>query len=574
MPKISRGAHGFLSNAHLRDDEYWREILGQDLDLEGPFQWIESGFIHWCVGLSIIMNACALSIRHVSEKVFWAEQAVLAFSIFELAIVMARRQAGIHFKTRQDAYFISVDCLVVAICTTKQWGIPLGLAMGFDTGIQNSSVANTLIGMVWLMRFFRLIRIVPSLNELARGVMDAIQGLFWVLLFMLLLIYAVAILCTRLLGHFDASGMEPQQREEVEEVQKMFAKVPTSMFYLFETMSSWTLVPLIPLFGIAPVTRLFFVFFYIYAGWTLLAVMTGVVSFNMIALRAQITREDAARDSEKRNKAKEVLMEIFEFSDADRSGELNYEEFHLMLSNKDIIKSIEANTNIKLQDLEDLWQWLDDDNSDTVSWDEFLRGFQWLNEPFRPKTLLRLQEKITREVKILKQCFYDLITKDFDSIVQHVSPPMRKMHAVTEQVQLLEVACQSLRANIIKVTEDAEKNRQLQSRQSPYLVEDSYTLDDFEKRIGAQIDDVLVRLEKFVPAQNKHRESFQNPAAKARANAPDLYNNVAFSTYKDPLLHEGGEELLETLSEGSGSVNSEGVSRFNKMRDTFGSALA
>merc|ERR1712048_1290084 len=118
------------------------------------------------------------------------------------------------------------------------------------------------------------------------------------------------------------------------------------MFYLFETMSSWTLVPLFPLFDTAPITRLFFVLFYIYAAWTLLAVMTGVVSFNMIALRAQITREDEARDAEKKEKAREVLADIFDFSDADRSGELSHEEFDAMLICKETIALIQENTNL------------------------------------------------------------------------------------------------------------------------------------------------------------------------------------------------------------------------------------
>merc|ERR1719506_1956785 len=120
------------------------------------------------------------------------------------------------------------------------------------------------------------------------------------------------------------------------------------------------------------------------------------------------------------------------YADYDRSGELSIEEFEEMMKNEDIIKSIETNTNIKKQDLEDLWHWLDDDNSETISWDEFLRGFQWLNEPFRPKTLLRLQEKITKELKATKRCFLDMVKSTFDSIVLHVEPPMLKMHAITE----------------------------------------------------------------------------------------------------------------------------------------------
>merc|ERR1719201_741841 len=312
--------------------------------------------------------------------------------------------------------------------------MPVCAALHLTMPHERNSVPRTLLRMIWLFRFVRLIRIVPALNELARGVLDACQGLFWVLCFMLLLIYAIAILVTRLIGHFDATGMpDPRQVAEVQEVQKMFRDVKTSMFYLFETMSSWTLVPLIPLFQIAPITRIFFVLFYIYAGWTLLAVMTGVVSFNMIALRAQITKEDEVREAEKKEKAREMLLEIFDFSDNDRSGELDKEEFEALVTNKEIIETIQANTNIKVGDLEDLWHWLDDDSSESISWEEFMRGFQWLNEPFKPKTLLRLQEKITKEIKNLKRRFHDLIQHTFDSIVVHVNPPMRKMHAVTEQ---------------------------------------------------------------------------------------------------------------------------------------------
>lgn len=395
----------------------------------------------------------------------------------------------------------------------------------------------------------RLIRIVPALNELARGVLDACQGLFWVMCFMLLLIYAIAILVTRLIGHFDATSMpDPRQVAEVQEVQKMFRDVKTSMFYLFETMSSWTLVPLIPLFQIAPITRLIFVVFYIFAGWTLLAVMTGVVSFNMIALRAQITREDEARDQASKEKAKEVLLEIFEYADYDRSGELSIEEFEEMMKNEDIVKSIETNTNIKKQDLEDLWHWLDDDGSETVSWDEFLRGFQWLNEPFRPKTLLRLQEKVVKELRGTKRCFLDLIASTFDSIMIHVQPPMLKMHAITEQVQLLGIACDSVQKGLMRASSEAAACQQMKASGHP----DSsvYTLEHFERNFSSQIDQVLERLDRFRPKLAHHQRAFDKQAAwepqdQVKPSPGFTRDPLMF----DPSKHSRADDLDETGSQ-------------------------
>jgi len=311
-------------------------------------------------------------------------------------------------------------------------------------------------------------------------------------------------------------------------------------------MSSWTLVPLIPLFDIAPITKILFVGFYIYAGWTLLAVMTGVVSFNMIALRAQITKEDNASEAAKKTKAKEVLLEIFEFSDADRSGELSFDEFTNMVNNQEIIKTIEEGTNIKMQDLEDLWHWLDDDNSETISWEEFFRGFVWLNEPFKPKTLLRLQEKVTKMVHLLQVTFLDLITKTFDGIIQHVQPPMRKMHAVTEQVQLIEAACQSLRISIGKVQHEAAIVGQVKSSKSPHLDKDSYTLNDFETRIGSQIEEVLLRLDRFQPTQPAALAAFKDPKAAARAAAAaGVVTHAPAIPQKDALLGGAAPAALE-----------------------------
>ena len=34
--------------------------------------------------------------------------------------------------------------------------------------------------MVWLVRFLRVLSMIPSLRELTLGIMDALHGLFWV----------------------------------------------------------------------------------------------------------------------------------------------------------------------------------------------------------------------------------------------------------------------------------------------------------------------------------------------------------------------------------------------------------
>merc|ERR1712137_1210432 len=98
-------------------------------------------------------------------------------------------------------------------------------------------------------------------------------------------------------------------------------------------MSSWSLMPLIPLFTVLPSMRAMFITFYIYSAWTLLAVMTGTVSFRMLVCYAHMTSasaEDAA--DERRLHMKNLLFNIFEVLDEDGSGELSFDEFQAIIS--------------------------------------------------------------------------------------------------------------------------------------------------------------------------------------------------------------------------------------------------
>lgn len=542
MPGIPSSTPGFRSNAHLRSEEYWREVLGMEVEVTGPFKWVEHPGIQTCVGCAILSSAFILSIDtgRVSPALWLAEQLIMVFSAAELMVVLARRRSGVPFKTFEESLVIGLDCFVVFVCVLEKYGFALIAVLNPSFGLDRDSVPRTLLRMAALLRFVRLIRIVPALHELAHGVMDALQGLFWVMVFMFLLLYAIAILCTRLIGHseinkvqhaVDPDDLASGTSSNVEEVQRMFQDIPTSMFFLFETMSSWTLVPLLPLFELTPWMRIFFVVFYIYAGWTLLAVMTGVVSFNMIALRAQIIREDDQRERDMKERSREVLMEVFMRANVDQSGELSHTEFENMLQSQEILDLLRNCTNIKVDDLEDLWNWLDDDENGSVSLDEFLAGFTWLNEPFKPKTLLRLQEKVTTVLILLSRRTENFIKSTFDDITKHVQPPLSKMAAVTEQVQMLETSVQSLRMRLWKaeatqvqmrhpqlfltqastvtldegamdrVLGDSEPNRT--ARQDQDVDVSPYSVADLERSIGGQIEQIKRRLERIVPTENE-----------------------------------------------------------------------
>ena len=376
LPDLSSAAPGFLSQAHLRSEEYWKDLLGIDDESIATFSFIQSDLCGKFMATCIIVFVLVVGHHDTDRLPNWGSELVhfiLAISLIEIAMHICNHYQGAPYKKPEDRTILFLDTIAVLVSCCEIWIFPvvLGPSLHFSR-------------MVWLIRFLRVISMIPSLRELTLGVLDALQGLFWVLMFLFIFVYALAVVLTRMIGHHERSS-DP----DVQEVQDMFANVGNSMFYLFQLTSQWSLVPLFPLLKASPATCVGFTLFYIYSGWVIVAVMTGTVSFTMISFKARMVQEDELREEEKRVFVKQVLEDIFLALDEDGNGELSYEEFQALLRSKEVLLLLSDNTDIKIQDLEDMWQWIDTDKSGSVTIVEFFEGFEMLNEPFRQKTLLK-----------------------------------------------------------------------------------------------------------------------------------------------------------------------------------------
>merc|ERR1712190_667205 len=112
-----------------------------------------------------------------------------------------------------------------------------------------------------------------------------------------------------------------------------------------------SLMKFVPLFLEMPILRPLFVLFYVYSAWALLAVMTGVVSENMIAIREQMVKEDEQRDEMRKTMVTKTLMDLFREADTDHSGEVSRDEFNALLRSPDLKRKLTKNTNMKTDDL-------------------------------------------------------------------------------------------------------------------------------------------------------------------------------------------------------------------------------
>merc|ERR1719356_442802 len=141
-----------------------------------------------------------------------------------------------------------------------------------------------------------------------------------------------------------------------------------------------------------------------------------------------------------------MLHEVFREADADNSGTVSKGEFDAMLRSQTITRKIVQNTHLKVQDLQDLFEWLDHDGSGLITIDEFMTGFKWVNEPLRAKSLVKLQERMAQDLFNLHHSLREGLQSRAEYLTKLVQVPLRKVHAIAEQMQTLAVNFHGVRA--------------------------------------------------------------------------------------------------------------------------------
>jgi len=423
----------------------------------GPFPWVQDDWFQWTSGCAIVTNAAVVGLETDidSPLFFFFEQILLTFFCVELGLRIIHHRLN-FFIHEEDMAWNMFDTSVVLVGIFDQWVVPVLQRFDLFPKEESNTTGNEsmlllviiVLRYLRIIRLFRLVRIIRPLYHLSQGVLEALQGMFWVLVFVVMTLYSMAILCTRMIGHGDILSEEMLLAPEVQQIQSMFLSVPDSMFTLFGTISSWSLLKFVPLFEESPIFKPIFVLFYVYSAWALLAVMTGVVSENMMAIREQMVKEDEQREEMRKTMITNMLLEVFREADADLSGTVSRLEFEAMLRSPSITSKITKNTHLKVQDLQDLFDWLDHDGGGTITIDEFMAGFKWVNEPLRAKSLVKLQERLLSDLYTLEKETSKNVGERVSQVHKLVSAPLRKVHAITEQMQSLDVQFSRLRSTL------------------------------------------------------------------------------------------------------------------------------
>merc|ERR1712232_641822 len=230
-----------------------------------------------------------------------------------------------------------------------------------------------------------------------------------------------------------------------------------------------------------PAFRVFFVVFYIYSAWALLAVMTGVVSENMIAIREQMLREEAKKDDMRKEHILNFLGDLFRRADSDNSGQISRDEFDMMLRSPELVKKLMKYSKMEPKDLEELFEWIDHDGSGTINLTEFMDGFKWINEPLRAKSLVKVYQRFGDDARAVRRHVVDIIERKFNEVNSLLGEPLRKVHAICEQMQTLDCTFGEFAHEV----------------QKPMDVPTQQELRSAEQRLAAKLKRVSMRLEEI-----------------------------------------------------------------------------
>lgn len=170
------------------------------------------------------------------------------------------------------------------------------MAFGPSTRSSRGLDLSTVMHLIRLMRLLRVLRLVklfkavPPLYRLLVGVVESLKAMQWVMVLTMLSLYGCAIVFTSLVT--GGSGILFDTERPPRLAEKRFGTMATSLFSLFRLMNADIAVvnPIVSSVG----GKLLFVVFMCGANWAILAILTSVVSDNMIQCSQKDIQESEA----------------------------------------------------------------------------------------------------------------------------------------------------------------------------------------------------------------------------------------------------------------------------------------
>jgi hypothetical protein len=382
--------------------------------VESDLSWASSPKFETFMASVIAVNSVVMGLELDSESPYWVyiENAFLIVYTFEL-LVGIRRFGSDYFTHKEMRVWHWLDFSIVSGGVVDLWVMPLVEAIMSMTGHPLQTRGGSFSGVMKLIRMMRLLRVlrlvklfrkIPPLYRLLIGVVEALDAMKWVMVLTALVLYACAVVFCTLVSQ----GVLYPKDDIPDNAKAHFGSMGKSLFSLFDLMNGDTTV----VYGITDklAGQILFAAFMVISNWSILAILTSVVSDNMITASGRILDDEAAKSkAEKKRLNREKMLSAFKEIDADGGGTITNAEWQILWNDDGIRNVLQEATNLEAQDLMDLYvlvcKMQHDEN--LLPYDDFVSVIEDDGKPMDRRSFLKLMARMENLEKLMEKHFDD-----------------------------------------------------------------------------------------------------------------------------------------------------------------------
>uniref|UniRef100_A0A7S4V8T6 EF-hand domain-containing protein n=1 Tax=Alexandrium monilatum TaxID=311494 RepID=A0A7S4V8T6_9DINO len=308
----------------------------------------------------------------------YMENGFLLIFVFELLVRMRIFGARFLCELHQDILWNWIDLIVVLGGVFDNWVMPSLITLANLMGMNahhSGELAHfmAMVRMARLARVLRLIRLVkniPPLYTLVVGIAKAMQGMGWVFILTVGVLYICAVIGVQLVGQ--GWALPPSlTNDELREAEDTFDDIPDAVFNLFKAMNA-DLGAFGPLFHAVPGSKWVMMAFMIVMNWAIFSILTAVVSDNMSKATEAHGREEeeraAAEASERRAKLIELVLSHL---DKDGNGEISLREVEELFRDEVEVEALRALTGLEEEDIHGILELVENEGGGTITHADF-----------------------------------------------------------------------------------------------------------------------------------------------------------------------------------------------------------